>query len=428
MIRLANRGAPHIGQTTDPASLVRAIFSGGSSLARAMASPASSVYPQHVSYRRLLREHGDSLLAIAVGAVYVAEISFESDVTHRAPSALVAVIFALSLVVRRRAPVLALLAGLAVIELDNTLLPGLAEAGAFLVGFVIAIYSAGRHARGRWAIACAALVIADIPLAAIEPGQAVGFSDFAFFTMFFAGPFVVGRVIRYRREREQALEGHAVTLEREQEVRAREAVSEERTRIARELHDVVAHAISVMVIQARGGRRMLDSDPSETRQALDVIEHAGEQALTEMRRLLGMLRADDEAIALAPQPSLACLADLADWLTRTGLPVDITIEGEPVELSPGIDVSAYRIVQEALTNALKHAGPARAHVFVRYRPDELELEVLDDGAGSGNGGGSGHGLDGMRERVGLYGGELQSGRLPGGGYALRARLPISAPR
>jgi signal transduction histidine kinase len=389
-----------------------------------MATLTAAGYARRVSIRRLLREHGDPLLAAALGVLYVAEMGFESDVTRRGPSMLVGLAFAASLTFRRRLPLLPLLAGLAVIELDNTLLPGLAEAGAFLFGYVIAIYSAGRHARGKMAIACVLIVLADIPLAAIEPGSAVGFSDFAFFTMFFGGPFVVGRVIRHRRDRERALAGHAASLELDQETRAREAVADERTRIARELHDVVAHAISVMVLQARGGRRMLDSDTTETRHALDAIEHAGEQALVEMRRLLGVLRADEGQLALAPQPSLSRLADLADGLTRTGLPVEVTVEGDAVELPPGIDVSAYRIVQEALTNALKHAGPARAQVIVRYRPDELELEVRDDGAGNGNGGGSGHGLAGMRERVGIYGGQLESGRLPGGGYALRARLPL----
>ncbi|MGH2968311.1 MAG: sensor histidine kinase, partial [Solirubrobacteraceae bacterium] len=210
--------------------------------------------------------------------------------------------------------------------------------------------------------------------------------------------------------------------------KAREAVVEERARIARELHDVVAHAISVIVLQARGGRRMLAEDPDDTRRALDAIEHAGAQALAEMRRLLGMLRQADDELALAPRPSLTRIDELVAQLAATGLPVAVTVEGEPLELPPGIDVSAYRIVQEALTNALKHAGPARAHVTLRYTPDELELVIVDDGAGTGNGGGSGHGLAGLRERVAVYGGELESGRRAEGGYALRARLPLRTAR
>ena len=371
------------------------------------------------------RRYGDYVFACLVAVVFALEVLLEADTAgHRAASALVGVAFGASLVVRRRLPVVALLVGLAVIELDNTVLKGLAEAGAFLVGYIVAIYSAGRYARGLMFWVCLGLVLLDIPLAAIEPGQPVGFSDFAFFTVFFGGPFVAGRVIRYRRERERSLEGRTVELEIERDTRAREAVVEERTRIARELHDVVAHAISVIVLQARGGRRMLEENPRETRQALDTIEQTGEQALAEMRRLLGLLRDGDEQLALAPQPSLARIDELAARLTASGLPVEISIEGEPVALPPGVDVSAYRIVQEALTNALKHAGPAQARVIVRYQPDGLELEILDDGAGSVNGGGSGHGLSGIRERVAVYGGELESGRRDGGGYALRARLPL----
>jgi signal transduction histidine kinase len=205
-------------------------------------------------------------------------------------------------------------------------------------------------------------------------------------------------------------------------------VADERTRIARELHDVVAHAISVTVVQARGGRRMLDESPDEARAAFDAIERTSTHALAEMRRLLGMLRESDDDLALAPQPSLTRLDALAEQVRAAGLPVEIAVEGDPVELPPGVDLSAYRIVQEALTNALKHAGPARARVRVRYAQEELELEITDDGAGNGDGGGSGHGLLGMRERVAVFGGELEAGVNAGGGYALRARLPIASAR
>ena len=379
--------------------------------------------------RPFIRRYGDSILAAGIGALYLAEVTFEAGLAgHRLASAAVAALFSASLLFRRRAPLTALLAGLAVIILDNTVLPGLAEAGAFLVGVIIAIYSAGRWARGLAGWLCGLLVAAFIPLAAIEPGQPIAFSDFAFFTVFFAGPFVGGRIIRARREREHHLEDETAALRADRDERARLAVAEERARIARELHDVVAHGISVMVLQARGGRRMLAHSPGETRAALDAIEHTGEQALTEMRRLLGMLRRDDEEFALAPQPSLGRIDELAAALTATGLPVEITVEGEATELPPGIDVSAYRIVQEALTNALKHAGPARAHVFLRYRDDELEIEILDDGTGATAIAGSGFGLDGMRERVEVYGGALESGRRPEGGYALRARLPLGSSR
>jgi len=369
--------------------------------------------------RRVLRGRGDALLAAAVAVVYVAEVSFEADVHRREAAALAALAFAASLLVRRRLPFVPLLAGLAVVELDNTAVKGLAEAGIFLVGFVVALYSAGRWARRRMLAVCAVLVLAAIPLAAIEPGQPVGFGDVAFFVVFFGGPIVAGRLFRYRAERERVLID-------EQETRTAEVIADERARIARELHDVVAHAISVIVLQARGGRRMLTEDLDEARTALDAIERAGEQALAEMRRLLGMLRAADERATLVPQPGLGRLRDLADEVAAAGLPVDVQVEGDPRELPPGIDVSAYRIVQEALTNALKHAGPARATVHVRYTAAALELEVVDDGAGTGAVGGSGHGLVGIRERVGVYGGDVEAGSDPDGGFRVRARLPLAA--
>jgi signal transduction histidine kinase len=176
------------------------------------------------------------------------------------------------------------------------------------------------------------------------------------------------------------------------------------------------------VLQARGARRSLAADPDTARGALDAIEQTASQALAEMRRLLAMLRADD-AMGLAPQPSLAHLETLAGQVGEAGLPVELVFEGERRELSPGVDLAAFRIVQEALTNALKHAGPARARVVVRCRADEVELEIADDGAGAANGDGTGHGLAGMRARVSLYGGRLESGPGSAGGFLVRARLP-----
>jgi signal transduction histidine kinase len=295
------------------------------------------------------------------------------------------------------------------------------------LALVVAAYSVGAHTEGvrSWigATGVGALIAANVA------GQFAA-GDLVFITMILGGAWVAGRAIRYRREREETLERLTVDLEREREEKARAAVAEERVRIARELHDVVAHAISVIVLQARGGRRSLDTDPGETRQALDTIETTGSEALAEMRRLLGMLRKDDEEIALAPQPSLRHLDLLATQVREAGLPVDVSVEGEPVELPPGIDVSAYRIVQEALTNALKHAGPAMARVVVRYGDHELELEIADTGVGVGvgPGGEAGHGLAGMRERVSLYGGNIDTGPRDGGGFAVKARLPLTSGR
>jgi signal transduction histidine kinase len=228
---------------------------------------------------------------------------------------------------------------------------------------------------------------------------------------------LVRRVIRDRERR-------ADIAERERDLAAREAVVEERARIARELHDAIAHNVSMMVVQAGAERRVLDDEDGSTRDVLATIEQIGRGALTEMRRLVGMLRSDRED-PLAPQPGLDDLPTLVTQVREAGLPVDLHVEGERRELPVGIELSAFRIVQEALTNALKHAGDARASVHVRYGPDSLELEIVDDGAGGPSRAASGgHGLVGMRERVALYGGRLDAGRRASGGFTVRALLPI----
>lgn len=212
--------------------------------------------------------------------------------------------------------------------------------------------------------------------------------------------------------------------ERERDVATREAVVEERARIARELHDAIAHNVSMMVVQAGAERRVLDAEQSSTREVLESVEQIGRGALTEMRRLVGMLRADDDD-PLAPQPGVGDLPRLVSQVREAGLPVELEIEGEPRELPVGLELSAYRIVQEALTNALKHAGEAHATVRVRYLADSLELEIVDDGPGApASAAGGGHGLVGMRERVALYGGRFEAARRPAGGFTVRALLPI----
>jgi signal transduction histidine kinase len=220
-------------------------------------------------------------------------------------------------------------------------------------------------------------------------------------------------------------DSRARLAERERDVAAREAVVEERARIARELHDAVAHSVSMMVIQAGAERRVLGPGDGSTREVLQTIEQIGRGALTEMRRLVGMLRTDSSD-GLAPQPTLADLPTLMTQVREAGLPVDFQIDGERRELPVGIELSAYRIVQEALTNALKHAGRAHAAVSVRYRPDSLELEITDDGAGiPADVPGGGHGLAGIRERVTLYGGKFDASARPAGGFAVRVLLPVT---
>jgi signal transduction histidine kinase len=379
--------------------------------------------------REPIDRYGDALFAGLTAALFVVQIASEDHFAGKRGAALAAaLVFSATLVWRRRQPLVPLFAGTALIEFSNLVVPALGNTGTFFLAYVVVLYSAGRFTAGRATLVAALTLVVAFPLAAIEPGQAFSLSDAVFIAVAFAGPFVAGVVIRRRHETESELHGRAAQLERERDAKAREAVTQERVRIARELHDVVAHAISVMVLQARGGRRKLPDGADETRTALDAIESAGEQALAEMRRLLGMLRFDDEEIALAPQPSLSRIDELVASLGAASMPVEVRIEGKPVELPPGVDVSAFRIVQEALTNALKHAGPARARVTVRYTPDDLELEIVDDGRGNGHGGGTGQGLVGIRERVAVYGGDVESGRRPEGGYVLRARLPLGSSR
>ncbi|MFL5841408.1 MAG: sensor histidine kinase [Thermoleophilaceae bacterium] len=376
-----------------------------------------------MSIKRLARERFDQVLAAALGALFMVEAFTEKGFADQRLLALAAALpFCASLAWRRRLPAVPIALAVVVIEVSNIWGPqALGDSGALLFGLVISIYSGGAYAERRQLPLCVALVLAAIPLAAIEPGQAgVTVSDIAFFLVFLGGPFVAGRAMRRRRIRERSLEAEAVQLEQQ----ARHAVADERTRIARELHDVVAHAVSVVVLQARGARKLLPDEQAPVREALDTIEHSAGEALAEMRRLLSLLRETDEELNLTPQPSLRRLEALVESVRGAGLPVELKVEGELGDLPPGVDVSAYRIVQEALTNAMKHAGPAHATVTVRRSADDLAIDVIDTGAGGLNGAGSGHGLVGMRERVSVYGGRLEAGRRPEGGYALRAWLPL----
>jgi signal transduction histidine kinase len=257
---------------------------------------------------------------------------------------------------------------------------------------------------------------------------ATGINDVAIFTWVPILAMVLVRgAVRGRQMQADALAARAELLEREHELRAHEAVAEERARIARELHDLVAHNVSVMVVQAGAERHALGPDQSSARDTLASIEQAGRQALVEARRLLGMLRRKDDGSELEPQPSVEHIDVLVEQIERAGLPVKLAVEGERAPLPAGVDLCAYRIVQEGLTNALKHAGPAHAEVVLRYAPRALDVEVRDDGRGPAraNGDGAGHGLIGMRERVALYGGALETGARDGGGFAIHAHLPLA---
>ena len=253
-------------------------------------------------------------------------------------------------------------------------------------------------------------------------------SDYIFITLRFVVAWIAGFALREREEQAEAAEMRATMAERERDAAARVAVAEERARIARELHDVVAHAVSVMVLQVGAVRHQLPQALEEDKEALGRVERAGRTALAEMRRLLGAMRRDGDGIELGPQPGLDGLDSLVEEVGRAGLPVRLHVDGDPFPLPRGIDLSAYRITQEALTNALKHARASHADVTVQYGADEVQIEVRDDGVGASTSDGLGHGLVGIRERVKIFGGDMTSGAAPEGGFVLSARLPLGGDR
>ena len=295
---------------------------------------------------------------------------------------------------------------------------------AFLAGAAGVFLLAQRRDRAQ-AIAGLALAVGiEAIVVHNDPRGQIG--QLVFVSLIFAVVWTIGFTLGRKFQEADEARRRAVRAEHEREVRARAAVAEERARIARELHDVVGHSVSVMTVQASGVRRLLRPDQQREREALLIVERTGREALAEMRRMVGVLRRPEEAPALAPQPSLEHLERLVEQAREAGLPVELRVEGEAIELPAGVDLTAYRLVQEGLTNALKHARASRAEVLVNYGDGQIEVTVSDDGKGVGNGDGGGHGLVGMRERVSVYGGELDAGPQPGGGYRLRAKLPLAS--
>ena len=277
----------------------------------------------------------------------------------------------------------------------------------FLIGLVAAFLLGNLRDVRRAGLGLAIVVGATATLIYNIPGHSV--NQLVFIPVDFAVAWVAGLAVRTRAEQAEVAESHATQAEQERDAATRVAVAEERARIARELHDIVAHAVSVMVLQVGAVRHQLPDAMAEDRDALMAVEQAGRGALTEMRRLLSVMRRDGDGVELAPQPGLDGLDSLIKEIGRAGLPVELHLDGERFPLPPGIDLSAYRIVQEGLTNALKHARASHAEVTVRYAPDEVGIEVHDDGTGATPSDGHGHGLIGIRERVKLYGGEMTAG-------------------
>jgi signal transduction histidine kinase len=298
---------------------------------------------------------------------------------------------------------------------------------------LVAVYSVAAYG-SRW-LSLAGLTVAELGLAAVQRTP-LKFEDLALVTFMgtLAAAWLLGHFAHTYRAYAARLEERTAELEQAREELARRAVTEERLRLARELHDVVAHAMSVIAVQSGVGAHVADSQPEEVGKTLAAIEATSRDALTELRRLLGVLRQDGESQAsLAPVPGLASLEALLAEVAKAGLTVGLRVEGTPSPLPAGLDLSAYRIVQEALTNVVKHAGPATAQVTIRYRDHEVAVEVTDNGRGvaavAGEGrSGTGHGLIGMRERVAAFGGDLEVGPRPGGGFRVAARLPLAAER
>jgi signal transduction histidine kinase len=364
-------------------------------------------------------------LPLVLATAAVTELVTSGDIDAPWP---MQVLFALGttlpLLWRRRAPLVVLAVVMACVGVADTAYNIADNMSSPFAGLLVATYASGAYTSRRDGRIAAAIIAVALVLMAVSIGEDV-VGDMFFIGGILYAVWGAATIVRSRQEIAAALAARTVELEHEREENAKLAVAEERARIARELHDVVAHNLSIMVVQAGAERRAIGDDRPQTSEVLETIEDTGRAAMAEMRRLLGMLRRSDDELALAPQPSLRYLDDLVAQVREAGMPVDLRIEGTPRPIAPGIDLSGYRIVQEALTNALKHAGPARARVTVRYGENELDIEIADDGAGGADAAPGGHGLVGMRERVALFGGDLAAGRRLGGGYAVRAKLPLA---
>ncbi|MFF3288966.1 sensor histidine kinase [Streptomyces sp. NPDC003023] len=379
----------------------------------------------------------DTFWAVAFFGVAIVWVSqMPGSGRHTAAASGVALALSLVVALRRRMPekmlIVAAVTGVAQLAFDVRVNPA-------DFAMLVIIYTVAATGTPRWASrlaliggGCAA------SLAQIRWPEQARVSERIFLTVVLSLPFVLawvlGDSIRTRRAYFDQLEERATRLEKEREAQAKVAVAAERARIARELHDVVAHNVSVMVVQADGAAYVLDAAPDQAKQALETISSTGRQALAEMRRLLGVLRTGDapESGEYVPQPDVKQIEDLVEHVRGAGLTVDFKIEGTPRPLPSGVELTAYRIVQEALTNTRKHGGPeAGASVRLVYFDDGLGLLVEDDGRGSshelyedGGADGHGHGLIGMRERVGMVGGTLDAGPRPGGGFRISALLPL----
>jgi signal transduction histidine kinase len=352
--------------------------------------------------------------------------SGNTDVHYRDPDGLsvaLTVMVAVPYYFRRRAPLPVLLVSeICVIVLTVREYQTGAAPSVLLVG----VYTVAAWSPRRERVIGAIALVAGLAFVAIVGIPGAGGADTIFNFVLFAAAYLFGSTVRNRRLYTQQLEERAKAAEDERDEEARRAVAEERLRIAQELHDVVAHSMGVIAVQAGVGAHVIDKDPQEAKRSLEAISQTSRSTLAEIRHMLGVLR-DDAGASYTPAPGLADLDRLVRDVGSAGVEVDVQREGTRTELPPGVDFTAYRIVQEALTNVLKHAGRARATVLLGYEDGALRLEVTDDGRGvNGSSDPGGHGLMGMRERVGVYGGSFEAGPRTGGGFRVAVRLPYGA--
>jgi signal transduction histidine kinase len=377
----------------------------------------------------LSRRYGFDVL-IAIGAIAGAlEVAFRHDVMREPRTtpwfAVPAIaLIVLALLARRRfpfaAPASVWLFAAAFSFVDGRLV--VFPASVFAAGMAAALLLGNLPDDVQGRLGLAVVLVGATTIVYNDPNNDPG--AFVFTPVLFAIAWLAGFAMRERAAEAEAAEERAAQAEHQRAAAARVAVAEERARIARELHDIVAHAVSVMVLQVGAVRHKLPKALVEERGALTGVEETGRTALAEMRRLLGAMRQDRAGLELAPQPSLGSLDSLIDEVGGAGLPVRLHFDGEPYPLPRAIDLSAYRIIQEGLTNALKHSRANHVDVLVHYRSDELKIEVRDDGDGAATSDGVGHGLIGVRERVKIYGGEMAVGSATGGGFLLSTSLPV----
>jgi signal transduction histidine kinase len=380
--------------------------------------------PSRLAFWRTSPRRADLALAVLLAAFGVAEL-WILDVGSKPIAVPATIVAGLALYWRRAAPLLTVAVVFGALAAESLLGVSLHKPDSPLLMALVALYTAGAYLPLRESAVALALAIGCM-WTAVAGQSTHGQSDFAFTLVVMSAGWLVGRGMHGRVSQAGELVERTARLEREADAERAAAVAEERRRIARDLHDVIAHSVSVMVVQAGAAEELLERNPASVLEPIRAVQETGRAALVEISRLLGILREDGAELGLAPQPRLEELPELVEQARAAGLPVELRIDGTPRPLPLGVDLSIYRIAQEALTNARKHSIDSSAVVVLRYGSDEVELSVENDGRPTDEGHRGGHGLIGMRERVAVFGGSLETGPRAGGGFRVLARLPLTA--